>query len=80
MDDCIENSIASNEINYISIALKELLNKLEENHKEIIILYYYDDYSIAEIADILNIAEGTVKSRLSRAREELKQMNLEGLI
>ena len=29
---------------------------------------------------ILNIAEGTVKSRLSRARDELKSMNLEGLL
>ena len=29
---------------------------------------YYDDFSVSEISDVLNIPEGTVKSRLSRAR------------
>ena len=35
------------------------------------ILYYYDELSVSEIANILEIPQGTVKSRLSRAREQI---------
>ena len=79
MDEFTENNIESNEINYVSLAIKSLVNKMEEDHKEIIILYYFDDYSVSEISKILNIAEGTVKSRLSRARSKLYEiLNKEG--
>ncbi|MDP6932267.1 MAG: RNA polymerase sigma factor, partial [Myxococcota bacterium] len=44
------------------------LEQLTEAHREILILRYYDDLSYAEIAETLNIALGTVMSRLSRAR------------
>lgn len=40
--------------------------------KEVIILYYYQGFDTAEISKILNIAEGTVRSRLYRARKKLK--------
>lgn len=48
-------------------------------YKDVIILYYYQDFDTAEISKILNIAEGTVRSRLYRAREILKK-NLGGRI
>ena len=41
-------------------------------------LYYYEGYSVAEIAKIINKSEGTVKSRLSRARALLKTQLKEG--
>lgn len=47
------------------------LDKLSEDHKEILILRYYDDLSYAEIADVLQVKLGTVMSRLSRARMRL---------
>ena len=53
--------------------IKEAMKYLNEDLKLITILYYYDDYSIKEISHIINIPEGTVKSRLSKAREILKQ-------
>lgn len=53
--------------------LLEFVCQLEENFKEVIILYYFEDFRVKEIAKILDISEGTVKSRLFRAREELKR-------
>ncbi len=41
--------------------------------RTLIHLFYYEDYSIKEISKILNMNENTVKSRLARAREKLKQ-------
>lgn len=45
---------------------------LKPAYKEVVILYYYQDYDTLQISKILNIAEGTVRSRLYRAREILK--------
>lgn len=49
-----------------------LLNQLKETYKTILLLYYYDNYSIKEIANILNISETNVTTRLERARIKLK--------
>ncbi|MDK8182573.1 RNA polymerase sigma factor [Paenibacillus sp. UMB4589-SE434] len=38
-------------------------------HRSAVILYYYEEFSIAEIAKILGVFEGTVKSRLHKARK-----------
>ena len=51
--------------------LENLLNKLDNELRLITVLYYYDDFSVKHIAKILNIPEGTVKSRLSRARKSI---------
>ena len=45
---------------------------LSEDIKLVTILYYYNDFSINEISETLNIPSGTVKSRLAKAREILK--------
>jgi RNA polymerase sigma-70 factor (ECF subfamily) len=47
------------------------LDVLSEDHREILLLRYYDDLSYAEIADVLQVKLGTVMSRLSRARMRL---------
>ena len=47
---------------------------LKDIYKTVIILFYYDNYSINEIAKILNIKEVNVKVRLHRARQELKKL------
>ena len=51
--------------------MENLLNKLDNELRLITVLYYYDDFSVKHIAKILNIPEGTVKSRLSRARKSI---------
>lgn len=50
---------------------------LNDNYKTIIILYYYDNYSLKEIATILKISESNASSRLVRARSKLKRIILE---
>ena len=50
---------------------------LEEKYRTVLHLYYYEGYSIKEIAEILKLPAATVGTRLSRAREKLKIM-LEG--
>lgn len=51
-----------------------LVRELKEKEKTVILLYYYRGFSVKEIADILHVPEGTVKSRLSKARKNLKKM------
>ncbi|QOR34877.1 sigma-70 family RNA polymerase sigma factor [Clostridium sp. 'deep sea'] len=46
--------------------------KLSYKYKEVILLYYYQELKIREIAKVLNIPESTVSIRLKRAREKLK--------
>jgi len=54
--------------------LYELIQQLPQKYKEILLLFYYKDLTYEEISEILQIPEGTVRSRLSRAREKLKKM------
>ena len=49
------------------------LQQLDEDHRVVIILRDIEQLSYAEIAEILDVAEGTVKSRLFRARTALKE-------
>lgn len=52
-------------------SLENVLNQIDTDLRTITVLYYYDEFSVAEIAETLNIPEGTVKSRLSRARSQI---------
>ena len=45
---------------------------LPENMREVILLFYYEELSIREIAEILGTSEVNVKKRLSRARQKLR--------
>lgn len=53
--------------------VESALLKLNHKEREVLILFYYDDFSIEEIAKILKTFQGTVKSRLFRARKNLKK-------
>lgn len=45
---------------------------LSDGHREVVVLRFYMDWSVARIASALNVAEGTVKSRLHRALAKLR--------
>jgi RNA polymerase sigma-70 factor (ECF subfamily) len=50
------------------------MDRLTQDHKEILMLRYYSDLSYVEIADVLGIKLGTVMSRLSRAKTRLMEV------
>jgi len=56
------------------IGLKELLEKLDFEKRLILTLYYFENLNIAEICVAMKVPEGTVKSRLYNARNELKEL------
>lgn len=53
-----------------------LLPKLEPMEREVIELHYLHDFELRSIALVLDVPEGTVKSRLHRARKQLKEAYL----
>lgn len=55
------------------LSLHHALKKLSPDKRQVVALYYFKDYSTKEVAEILNIPEGTVKSRLSSARQDLRK-------
>ena len=54
--------------------LREIIDDLNEEFSSVLVLFYYEDMSIKEISKVLEISEGTVKSRLSRAKSKLKAL------
>lgn len=57
--------------------LWDVLQKLPEEFRIVIVLYYYADLPIREIAKMLEVPVGTVKSRMNRGKGQLRKM-LEG--
>ena len=49
-------------------------HRVTNSAKEIVILYYYNDFKQDEIAKILEMPKGTVKSRLHRAKAEIMKI------
>ncbi|MGG0656927.1 sigma-70 family RNA polymerase sigma factor [Rummeliibacillus pycnus] len=74
--------IASENVDFImhSMDLSEAFKFLNPTVKTIILLRYYHDLSIKEIATIMNYPEGTVKSHLNRAKNELRPILKEGYL
>lgn len=65
----IEDGSRDSEIDMMS-----MISQLPHKQKNIIHLFYYDGFNVIEIAQILNIPAGTIKSLLYDARQTLKQL------
>ncbi|MBI5950094.1 MAG: RNA polymerase sigma factor [Chloroflexi bacterium] len=61
-------------------AIWKALNGLDEKHRTVMVLRYFQELTVAEIAEILSISEGTIHSRLHTARDRLRNalMSLHG--
>ena len=59
---------------YENIDLTKAINSLSEELRVTTVLFYFEDMSIKDIASMLNIPNGTVRSRLSRARKILREV------
>lgn len=59
-------------------AMMAAINQLPATFKEVILLHYYQGMHIAEIAQMLELPEGTISSRLSRGRKKLESILLKG--
>ncbi|OQY04338.1 MAG: hypothetical protein B6I25_07050 [Planctomycetales bacterium 4572_13] len=58
----------------LSQMLVNLIGRLQQEHRVVLVLRDIEQMSYAEIAEVLQIETGTVKSRLSRARAKLRQL------
>ena len=58
----------------LSRMLKQALEHLSTEHREVVELTYDQEFSIAQIAEVLGIPEGTVKTRMFHARKRLKTL------
>lgn len=67
---------ASEEMSLAEFEFKEMLNLVDEKYRVILILYYVQGFQISEIAELLDLNENTVKTRLSRAREQIRRAYL----
>jgi RNA polymerase sigma-70 factor, ECF subfamily len=63
----------------IQAGVQKCINTLENEFREVLILRDIQGYSYDEISDMLKVAQGTVKSRLFRAREYMKKCLLKAL-
>ena len=55
-------------------SLYEAIERLPEKYRLVVILFYFEDMDVAATAGAMGIPEGTVKSRLSKARKLLKEV------
>lgn len=56
----------------VQIDLMQALNEIEEKYKTVLLLRYYEDYTVKQISALLECPEGTVKTNIRRGLEQLK--------
>jgi len=59
-------------VDHVDHGMTHYVNELEEKYRIVIHLFYYEQYKINEIAEILKENENTIKTRLSRAKKILQ--------
>ena len=69
----LDESIPEKEASQDLFDVKEAIAKLPENARLIVMLYYFERYSVKDICALLRLPQGTVHSRLARAREQLRK-------
>ncbi|NRT79792.1 RNA polymerase sigma factor [Clostridium beijerinckii] len=73
LDDILPVTQKANNNDFLKIELEEALNSLNKDYKLAMILYYIVGLSTREISEMIRESEGTIKSRLSRAKTILRE-------
>ena len=60
-----------------SNSVPTVISELPAKYREVLILYYLEELSYAEVADVLRVPVATVGIRLKRAREKLKTIYMD---
>lgn len=71
-EEILVNKLGYEETGYDRIDIFTAVDSLDEKHKTIIILKYYQDLTITQIGDLLGLPPGTVKTYLHRALKKLR--------
>jgi RNA polymerase sigma-70 factor, ECF subfamily len=74
VDQIIELSSPKEEKRYVSLDLVNAIDCLNDHYRNAVILFYYQDLPISEVAKVMNIPENTVKTYLFRGKNELKKL------
>ena len=74
-NDDVESQV---EINIDRELLRKEIFEMNSLYREVLVLFYFENLSIKEISNLLNEKEGTIKSKLSRGRNLLKESLLKG--
>ena len=53
-------------------AIHQALDRIDPKHREVLVLFFLEDFALDEIAKILDCPQGTVKSRLHYAKKALR--------
>lgn len=64
--------IPQSDMSLAEFEFKEMLDTVDEKYRVILILHYVEGFKLSEIAELLDLNENTVKTRISRAREQLR--------
>ncbi|WP_050182877.1 RNA polymerase sigma factor [Domibacillus robiginosus] len=56
---------------YENVELRELVDGLDEQQRIVVVLYYFEDMPLRQVAETLNVSESAIKMRLNRARNAL---------
>lgn len=68
-----ENPVEKVESDQVSSVIREAVNRLKPSMRSTVVLYYYNDLTISEIAQVMGCFQGTVKSRLHYAKKVLEK-------
>ena len=74
LDESYVEALTLHEEHHDYSELYKAVNNLKEELRVPVVLYYMEEFSIKEVARILDISEGAVQKRLARARAKLKKV------
>ena len=72
LDEACEQGVNHHDALDAQLDVVKALGRIAPIHREVLVLYYFDDMPTAQMAEALDIAPGTVLSRLARARDALR--------